>query len=69
MCKLKERAMGLIGGPEVLAYSFAIFGSNMISALMGSALSFFYTEVLFLSTAAVGAIFWRRGSGTRSMTP
>lgn len=49
--------MGLVGGKEVLAYSFAIFGSNMVSALLGSALSFFYTEVLFLSTAAVGAIF------------
>ncbi|MCL2508386.1 MAG: glycoside-pentoside-hexuronide (GPH):cation symporter [Oscillospiraceae bacterium] len=57
MFKLKEKAMGLIGGSEVLAYSFAIFGSSMVSALLGSALSFFYTEVLFLSTAAVGAIF------------
>ena len=57
MRKLKDKAMGLIGGPEVLAYSFAMFGSNMVSALLGSALSFFYTEVLFLSTAAVGAIF------------
>jgi len=54
---LPKKAMGLIGGQEVLAYSFAIFGSSMVSALLGSALSFFYTEVLFLSTAAVGTIF------------
>ena len=54
---LPKKAMELIGGREVLTYSFAGFGSNMISALMGSALSFFYTEVLFLSAAAVGAIF------------
>jgi len=57
MQKLRDKAMNLIGGKEVLAYSFAIFGSSMVSALMGSALSFFYTEVLFLSTAAVGTIF------------
>jgi len=57
MRNLKKKAMGLIGGPEVLAYSFAIFGSSMVSALTGVALSFFYTEVLFLSTAAVGTIF------------
>jgi len=57
MPKLKEKAMGLIGGSEVLAYSFTIFGSSMVAALMGSALSFFYTEVLFLSTTAVAAIF------------
>jgi GPH family glycoside/pentoside/hexuronide:cation symporter/probable glucitol transport protein GutA len=57
MHKLKEKAMGLIGGPEVLAYSVTIFGSSMVGALMSSALSFFYTEVLFLSTTAVGAIF------------
>jgi len=57
MLRLKEKAMNLIGGGEVLAYSFAMFGSNMVSALLGSALSFFYTEVLFLPTAAVGAIF------------
>jgi len=57
MLKLKEKTMDLIGGKEVLAFSFAMFGSNMVSALLGSALSFFYTEVLFLSTAAVGAIF------------
>ena len=57
MHKLKDKAMQLIGGKEVLAYSFAIFGSSMVSALLGSALSFFYTEVLYLSTAAVGAIF------------
>jgi len=55
MRKLKEKAMGLIGGKEVLA--FAIFDSSMVSALMGAALSFFNTEVLFLSAAAVGTIF------------
>lgn len=40
MSKIKEKIMTLTGGNEVLAYSLTIFGSSMISSLMGSALSF-----------------------------
>jgi len=62
MRKLKEKAMGLVGGREVLAYSLAIFGSSMVSSLTGVAQSFFYTEVLLLSASAVGVIFWIAGT-------
>ncbi|MGN0533616.1 MAG: MFS transporter [Eubacterium sp.] len=54
---LIKKIDNLIGGKEVLAYSFTIFGANMVSALMGSALSFFYTDVLHITAAAVGTIF------------
>ena len=57
MSKLKEKIMTLTGGNEVLAYSLTIFGSSMISSLMGSALSFFYTDVLKIAAGAVGTIF------------
>jgi len=46
-----------VGGNEVLAFSLTIFGSSMVSALMGSALSFFYTEVLHIAVGVVGTIF------------
>ena len=57
MSKIKEKIMTLTGGNEVLAYSLTIFGSSMISSLMGSALSFFYTDVLKIAAGAVGTIF------------
>ena len=57
MNALKEKIMNLVGGKEVLAYSFTIFGSSMVSALMGSALSFFYTDVLGIAAGVVGTIF------------
>lgn len=53
---LKKLAQ-LVGGREVLAFSVTVFGMSMVSALMGSALSFFYTEVLHIAVGAVGTIF------------
>lgn len=51
------KCKNLIGGSDVIFYSLTIFGVNMISGLMGSALSFFYTEVLHIATASVAMIF------------
>jgi GPH family glycoside/pentoside/hexuronide:cation symporter len=52
-----RKLVHFVGGKEVLAFSLTIFGSSMVSSLMGSALSFFYTDVLFISASAVGTIF------------
>jgi len=52
-----QRIAELAGGREVLAFSVTVFGMSMVSALMGSALSFFYTEVLHIAVGAVGTIF------------
>jgi len=55
--KTSSRVLQLVGGKEVMAFSLTIFGTSMVSSLMGSALSFFYTEVLHIAVGAVGTIF------------
>ena len=52
-----NKIVKLIGGKEVIAFSLTVFGMSMVSALMGPALSFFYTEVLHIAVGAVGTIF------------
>lgn len=60
-CLIKDisynKIANLVGGSEVLAFSVTVFGMSMVSSLMGSALSFFYTEVLHIAVGAVGTIF------------
>lgn len=53
----KKKVIKSVGGKEVMAFSLTIFGTSMVSSLMGSALSFFYTEVLHIAVAAVATIF------------
>ncbi|MEI6578445.1 MAG: glycoside-pentoside-hexuronide (GPH):cation symporter [Eubacteriales bacterium] len=54
---LNKKFLKLVGGKEVMAFSLTIFGTSMVSSLMGSALSFFYTEVLHIAVGVVGTIF------------